>query len=71
MDLVAVVRIRSSWMKSQVFLQFLTSRDPPREIKGRVYAGSIRISILSVSKTNHLLSNVGLQFELFNVCTIN
>ena len=37
-DLAATARIRNEWMKFGELLPFLTSRAPPLEMKGRVYA---------------------------------
>ena len=37
-DLAATARIRNGWMKFRELLPFLTSRAPPLEMKGRVYA---------------------------------
>ena len=37
-DLAAITGIRKGWMKFRDLLPFLTSRAPPLEMKGRVYA---------------------------------
>ena len=37
-DLAAPARIRNGWMTFRELLKFLTSRAPPLEMKGRVYA---------------------------------
>ena len=42
---------------------FTTSRAPPLEMKGRVYASCVRSSITYGSETRPLLVNVGLKFE--------
>ena len=44
-DLAATSRIRNGWMKFRELLLFLTSRAPPLEMKGRVYASRVRISM--------------------------
>ena len=49
-DPAATARIRNGWMKFWEILPFLTSRAPPLEMKGRVYA-------------RPLLADVGLKFE--------
>ena len=41
----ATARIRNGWMKFQKLLPFLTSRAPPLEMKGRVYASCVRSSM--------------------------
>ena len=63
MDLAATAGIRNGWMKIGELLQFLTSRDPPLEMKGRVYASCIRNSLTYGSETMPLLVDVGLKFE--------
>ena len=50
-------------MKFLEFLSFLTSRTPPLEMKGRVYASCVRSSMTYGSDTRPLLVNVGLKFE--------
>ena len=44
-------------------LPFLTSRAPPLEMKGRVYASCVRSSMTYGSETRPLLVDVGLKFE--------
>ena len=44
-DLAATTRIRNGWMKFRELLPFLTSRAPPLEMKGRVYASCVRSSM--------------------------
>ena len=44
-DLAATARIGNGWMKFREFLPFLTSRAPPLERKGRVYASCVRSSM--------------------------
>ena len=63
MDLAATARIRNGWMKFRELLQFLTSRAPQLEMKGRVYASCVRSSMTYGSETRPLLVNVGLKFE--------
>ena len=62
-DLAATARIRNGWMKFRELLPFLTSRAPPLEMKGRVYASCVRSSMTYGSKTRPLLVDVGLKFE--------
>ena len=62
-DLAATARIRNGWMKFRELLPFLTSRAPPLEIKGRVYASCVRSSMTYGSETTPLLVDVGLKFE--------
>ena len=50
-------------MKFRELLQFLTSRAPPLEMKGRVYASYVRSRMTYGSETRPLLVNVGLKFE--------
>ena len=50
-------------MKFRELLPFLTSRAPPLEMKGRVYASCVRSSITYGSETRPLLVDVGLKFE--------
>ena len=54
-DLAATARIRNGWMKFRELLPFLTSRAPPLEMKGRVYASCVRSSMTSGSETRPLL----------------
>ena len=44
-------------------LPFLTSRAPPLEMKGRVYASCVRSSMTYGSEPRPLLVDVGLKFE--------
>ena len=62
-DLAATARIRNGWMKFRELLTFLTSRAPPLEMKGRVYASCVRSSMTYGSETRPLLVDVGLKFE--------
>ena len=62
-DLAATARIRNGWMKFRELLPFLTSRAPPLEMKGRVYASWVRSSMTYGSETRPLLVDVGLKFE--------
>ena len=62
-DLAATARIRNGWMKFRELLPFLTSRAPPLEMKGRVYASCVRRSMTYGSKTRPLLVDVRLKFE--------
>ena len=50
-------------MKFRELLPFLTSRAPPLEMKGRVYASCVRSSMTYGSETRPLLVDVGLKFE--------
>ena len=50
-------------MKFREILSFLTSRAPPLEIKGLVYASCVRSSVTYGSETRPLLVDVGLKFE--------
>ena len=61
----ATTRIRNGWMKFREFLSFQTSRAPPLEMKGRVYASCVRSSMTYGSETRTLLFDVdvGLKFE--------
>ena len=43
--LAATARIRNGWMKFRELLPFLTSRAPPLEMKGRMYASCVRSSM--------------------------
>ena len=62
-DLSATVRIRNGWMKFQELLPFLTSRAPPLEMKGQVYASCVRSSMTYGSETRPLLVDVGLSLK--------
>ena len=62
-DLAATAKIRNGWMKFRELLPFLTSRAPPLEMKGRVYASCVRSSMTYGSETRPLLVDVGLKFE--------
>ena len=62
-DLSATARIKNGLMKFQKLLLFLTSRAPPLEKKGGVYARYIRSSMTYGSDTRSLLIAVGLKFE--------
>ena len=62
-DLAPTIRIRNGWMMFRELLSFLTSRAPPLEMKGRVYASCVRSSMTSGSETRPLLVDAGLQFE--------
>ena len=62
-DLAATARIRNGLMKFRELLPFLTSRAPPLEMKGRVYASCVRSSMTYGSETRSLLVDVGLTFQ--------
>ena len=62
-DLAATARIRNGWMKFRELLPFLTSRAPPLEMKGRLYASCVRSSMAYESESMPLQVDVGLQFE--------
>ena len=62
-DPAATAKIRNGWMKFRELFPFLTSRAPPLEMKGRVYASCIRSSMTYGSETRPLLVDVGLKFE--------
>ena len=62
-DLDATARIRNAWMKFRELLPFLTSRAPPLEMKGQLYASCVRSSMTYGSETRPLLVDVGLKFE--------
>ena len=62
-ELASTARIRNRWMKFRELLPFLTSRAPPLEMKGRVYASCVRSSMTYGSETRPLLVDVGLKFE--------
>ena len=62
-DLAATARIRNGWMKLRELLPVLTSRAPPLEMKGRVYASCVRSSMTYGCETRPLLVDVGLKFE--------
>ena len=59
----ATTRIRNGWMKFRELFPFLTSRAPPLEIKGRVYASCVRSRMTYGSETWPLLVDVELKFE--------
>ena len=61
--LAVTARIRNGWMKFRELFPFLTSRAPPLEMKGRVYASCVRSSMTYGSETRPLLVDVGLNFE--------
>ena len=44
-------------------MKYLTSRAPPLEMQGRVYASCVRSSMIYGSETRPLLVDVGLKFE--------
>ena len=50
-------------MKFRELFPSLTSRSPPLEIKGRVFASCVRSSMIYGSETMPLLVDVGLKFE--------
>ena len=50
-------------MKFRELFSFLTSRAPPLEMKGRMYASCVRSSVTYGSETRPLLADVGLKFE--------
>ena len=62
-DLAATARIRNGWMKFRELFPFLTSRAPPLEMRGRVYASCVRSSMTYGSETRSFLTDVGLKFE--------
>ena len=62
-DLAATARIRNGWVKFRELFPFLTSRSPPLEMKGRVYASCVRSSMSYGRATRPLLVDVGLKFE--------
>ena len=62
-DLATTPKIINGWMKFQKLLQFLISRVPLLEMKGRVYASCVRSSMTYGSETRPLLIDVGLKFE--------
>ena len=62
-DLAATAKIRNGWMKFRELLPFMTSRAPPLEMKGRVYASCVRNSMSYGSETRPLPVDVGLTFE--------
>ena len=61
-DLAATARSRNGWMKFREPLPFLTSRAPPLEMNGRVYASCVRSSMIYGSETRSLLVDVWLKF---------
>ena len=62
-DLAATARIRNGWMKFQELLLIMTSRAPPLEMKGLVYASCVRSSMTYRSETRPLLVDVGLKLK--------
>ena len=62
-DRVATTTIRNGWMKFRALLPNLTSRAPPLEMKGQVYASFVRSNMTYGCATRPLLSDVGLKFE--------
>ena len=62
-ELAATAGIRNGWMKFRELLPFLTSRAPPLEMKGRVYASCVRNNMTYGIETRPLLVDVGLKFE--------
>ena len=50
-------------LAEDLMVPFLTSRAPPLEMKGRVYASCVRSSMTYGSETRSLLVDVGLKFE--------
>ena len=62
-DLAATDRIRNGRMEFRELSPFLTSRAPPLEMKGRVYASCVRSSMIYGSETLPLLVDVGLRSE--------
>ena len=59
----ATARIRNWWMKFRELRPFLTSRAPPLEMKGRLYASCVRSSMTYGSETRPLLIDVRLKLE--------
>ena len=62
-DLATTARIRNGCMKFLELFPFLTSRAPPLEMKGRVYASCVRSSMTYGRETRLLPAHVGLKFE--------
>ena len=62
-DLVASAKIRNGWTKFRALFRFLTSRAPPLEMKGGMYASCVRSSMIYGSETRPLLFDVGLKYE--------
>ena len=62
-DFAAAARIRNWWLKFRELFPFLTSRAPPLEMNGRVYAICVSSSMTYGSETRPLLADVGLKFE--------
>ena len=58
-----VERVLLLQLKSEMDKAFLTSRAPPLEMEGRVYASCVRSSMIYGSDTRPLLADVGLKFE--------
>ena len=48
-DLAATAKIGNGWLKFREILTFLTSKAPPLEMKGRVFANSDRSSMFNLS----------------------
>ena len=62
-DLADTARIKNEWMKFRELLPFMTSRVPPLEMKGRVYASCVRSIMIYRTDIRALLVDVGLKFE--------
>ena len=62
-DLATTARIRNGWIKLREFWPFLTSRAPPLEMNGRVYASCVRSSMTYGSETMPFLFDAGLKFD--------
>ena len=62
-DLAATDRIRNEWMKFRELLIFLTSRTPPLEMKGRMYASCVKSGMTYGSETRPLLVDVRLKYK--------
>ena len=60
-DLAATAKSEMGWVKFQVLLPFLTSRDPPIEMK-RSSASCVRSSPTYGSETRPLLADVWVKF---------
>ena len=58
-----VERNRNGWMNFKDLFPFLTSRTPPPEMTGRVYAICVISSMADGSETRPFLADVGLKFE--------
>ena len=61
-DFAAPARIRNRWMKFRELFPFMTSRAPPLEMKGRVYASCVGSSMTYGSETRPLLVDRRLKF---------